>query len=123
MTCPALLASSNVCNGCKRLTNEFRHWFVLRLPFYTTPLLDEGINRHVSDHVEVIEQPFGILVGKIGVLKECSAHPGSDATCLRVGTGRPHSHAVLCCAFTSLPGCSRQSPPGNHALFVHLKLS
>jgi hypothetical protein len=81
-----ILTLSGVNDGRKRLVTEFRQRFVLIASFSTASLLNEGMNRHVSHHVEVIEQSFGFLVRKIGTLKECSAHLGSDAACLRVRT-------------------------------------
>lgn len=81
------LTLSSVNDGRKRLVTEFRQWFALNYLFSTASLLNEGIDNHVSHHVEMIEQSFGFLVRKIGSLKECSAHLGSDAACLRVRTG------------------------------------
>jgi hypothetical protein len=86
LTCSAVLTLSGVNDGSKRLVTEFRQRFVLNASFSTASLLNEGINSHVGHHVEVIEQSFGFLVRKIGTLKECSAHLGSDAACLRVRT-------------------------------------
>ena len=57
------LTLSGVNDGRKRLVTEFRQRFALNDLFSTASLLNEGINTDISNHVEVVEHPFGFGVG------------------------------------------------------------
>ena len=61
-----MLTLSGVNDGRKRLVTEFRQRFVLNDSFRTASPLNEGINNHVSHHVEVIEHSLGFTSVRSG---------------------------------------------------------
>jgi hypothetical protein len=77
-----LLFSSNVNDGGLLLVTEARQRFALFDLWSAASLLNEGINDHVSNRVEMVKQSLGLLVRKVGKPQDSPTPLGCDAACL-----------------------------------------